>query len=175
MFTIRKIRFAHRIALAAIFVFAGGCSTVLYQATGQYEDENAQPREILLQWQSQKYYIPFVNADVDYGSVSLQAECLQDVFLDRRSDEEHGFVFVELPQDFSLAEGAPDIRIGNFRVCAKFDGGPSIEDLGKADETALQILCESRFDATFLASNLTGYPLTITRGESQRTLLCRAN
>jgi len=175
MFTNRNIHIVCCIGISSFLLFLSGCSTVLYQASGHYEDEDAQTREILLQWQAQKYHIPFVKAEVDYGSVSLQAECLPDVFLDHRSDAEHGFVFVERRQDYSLAEGAPDIMIGNFRVCAMFDGNPSIEDMSKTGDTALQILCEPRFDDAFLASNLIGYPLSIAEGESQRTLVCHSD
>jgi len=171
----RFARILNQAITVSLLLLTTGCATVLYQASGSYTDDSATSREILLQWKAQKYYIPFVEADVDYGSVSLQAECLQDVLLDHRSDAEHGFVFVELPQEFGLADGAPDYRIGNFRICATFDGGPSIEEISKADQTSLQILCESRFDAPFLASNLNGYPLTITEGDSVRTLKCRGD
>lgn len=159
--------------LLGLSVFASGCSTVLYQASGTYQDEAAQDREILVQWSAQKYYIPFVNADVDYGSVSLQAECLADVLLDHRDSEDLGFVFVERPNDFSLAEGAPDHRIGNFRVCAMFDGGPSMEEISKEDATSLLVFCEPRFPGPFLAPSLSGYQLTIDEVEAVRTLECR--
>lgn len=160
------------VALVSLAILTSGCSTVLYQASGTYEDADSQNREILLQWSAQKYYIPGVNADVDYGSVSLQAECMPDVLLDHKNDDELGFVFVELPQDYSLADGAPDHRIENFRVCAMFDGEPSIEELSKADDARLQILCEPRFPSPFLAPDLVGYRLTINEGETTRTLEC---
>jgi hypothetical protein len=166
-------RAATLLACLCLTVLTTGCSTVLYQASGTYEDDESLDREILLQWKAQKYYIPFVNADVDYGSVSLQAECLPDVLLDHKNSEEHGFVFVERPNDYSLADGAPDHRIGNNRICAKFDGNLSIEQLSKDDETRLQILCEPRFPAPFLAPNLVGYMLTITEGQIMRTLECQ--
>jgi hypothetical protein len=161
------------LAALCLAIATTGCTTVLYQASGSYEDADSENREILLQWSAQKYYIPFVNPDVDYGSVSLQAECLADVFLDHKVSGEHGFVLVERPNDFSPADGAPDIRIDNFLVCAKFDGGPSIEELSKADTARLQILCEPKFPAPFLAPNLSGYPLTIAEGRTIRTLECR--
>lgn len=164
---------ARLFALVALAILTTGCSTVLYQASGTYEDADSRDREILLQWSAQKYYIPGVNADVDYGSVSLQAECIPDVLLDHRDDAELGFVFVERTQDYSLADGAPDHRIGNFRVCAMFDGAPSIEDLSEADEARLQVLCEPRFASPFLAPDLVGYPITIDEGETTRTLECK--
>jgi hypothetical protein len=161
------------LAALCLLILTTGCSTVLYQASGSYEDAASEDREILLQWSAQKYYIPFVNPDVDYGSVSLQAECLADVFLDHKNDREHGFVFVERPNDFSPSEGAPEIRIDDFLVCAKFGGGPSIEELSTADTAKLQILCEPKFPAPFLAPSLTGYSLTIAQGKTLRTLECR--
>jgi hypothetical protein len=39
-------------------------------------------------------------------------------------------------------------------VRAFFDGGPSIEELCTADTTKLQILCEPKFPAPFLAPSL---------------------
>jgi hypothetical protein len=105
--------------------------------------------------------------------VSLQAECLADVLLDHKNSEEHGFVFVERPNDYALADDAPDYRIENDRICAMFDGNPSIEQLSKDDQTKLQILCKPRFPATFLPPNLVGYPLAIAEGEAVRKLECR--
>ena len=74
----------------------------------------------------------------------------------------------ELPED-----DAPDYRIENDRICAMFDGNPSIEQLSKDDQTKLQILCKPRFPATFLPPNLVGYPLAIAEGEAVRKLECR--
>ena len=163
--------------LVGALAFVTACSTVLYQADGQYTDDQNQSRKILLQWKAQIYYIPFVDADVDYGSVSLQAECLPDVFLDSRSNEQTGFVFVERPQDFKLAPGSPETRMGNFLVCASLASKRPISELSAADQARLQVLCEPKFNIPFLPPSQSGYELEINRAESGKkeieTLLCR--
>ena len=147
------------------------CSTVLYQASGHYVDDKAKSREILMQWEAQKYYIPFV--DANYGSVSLQAECMQDVFLDFRDNEEYGFIFIERVQDFGLATGAPDLRVDNFRVCVKSKGNRSMEEISNADDVELLVFCEPKVGDSFLPTNLDGYSLSIAQGESEETLECQ--
>ena len=159
------------LAVSLITALAG-CSTVQYQGRGHYTDPGQQSRQILLQWEAQEYYIPFIDAEVDYGSVSLQAECVPDIFLDRRDHEEHGMVFVERPQQYRLAPGAPDIRIGNFLVCAKLKGSQSLEQAGQSDSVDLLMFCESKEGLTTLPANLDGYALAITEGQAESTLLC---
>ena len=162
-----------RTLLLIWLISVAGCSTALYQASGEYIDSESRSREILLQWKAQKYYIPFVETDVDYGSISLQAECMEDVLMDHRNEEELGLVFVERPQEFRLAPGAPNYRLGNYRVCAMFEGSPSIELIIKSDQVDLLILCESKHNVPFIAATEGGYPLSISEGEEERTLLCR--
>ena len=173
MNTTRFIDLLQRIAIAGALTLVTACSTVLYQANGEYIDEQDRSRRILMQWEAQKYYIPFVNADVDTGSVSLQAECLPDVLLDFRDDEAQGFVFVERPQFFKLAAGSADVRIGNFLVCASFAGKQSIEELSDTEEARLLVLCEPKAGEPFLPPNLAGYPLRIEQAETEETLLCQ--
>lgn len=168
------IRHLSRAILVGTLVFMTACSTALYQGNGEYVDEQNKSRRILVQWEAQKYYIPFIDADVDYGSSSLQVECLPDVFLDSKSDEKHGFVFVERRQDFRLATGSPEISIGNFLVCARFDSKKPIDELSIADKARLQVLCESKFSVPFLPPNLTGYELSIDQvDKKEETLTCR--
>jgi hypothetical protein len=170
----RFIHLLQRAILVNTLLLISACSTVLYQANGEYIDEHNKNRRILVQWEAQKYYIPFVDADVDYGSTSLQVECLSDVFLDSKSDEEQGFIFVERPQDFRLAGDSPEIRIGNFLVCASFVSKLPINELSVADNARLQVLCESKFDIPFLPPSLVGYELSIDQAEiKEETLLCR--
>lgn len=157
---------------ACLIVAVAGCSTVQYQGHGQYSDASQQSREVLLQWEAQIYYIPFIDADVDYGSVSLQAECISDVLLDHRNDEEHGLVFVERPQDYRLAPGAPDFRIGNFLVCAKLKESQSLEQAGQSDSVDLLVFCESKDGLDTLPTNLDGYALEIIEAQAESTLLC---
>jgi hypothetical protein len=167
------IHLLQRATLAGTLLLMAACSTVLYQANGEYVDEQNQSRRILVQWEAQKYYIPFVDADVDYGSASLQVECMPDVFLDRKSNEEEGFVFVERAQEFKLVAGAPEIRIGNFLVCARFESKRSIEELSVADKARLQVLCESRHNIPFLPPSLEGYQLNIDQPDKkEETLTC---
>lgn len=162
----------HRAHVACLLVAVAGCSTVQFQGHGQYTDANQQSRAILLQWEAQKYYIPFIEADIDYGSVSLQAECIPDALLDRRNDEEHGLVFVERTQDFQTVPGAPDIRIGNYLVCAKLKDGQALEQLGQSDNVDLLVYCESKFGLETLPTNLEGYSLEISEVQEEATLLC---
>jgi hypothetical protein len=174
MNTQRYIHFLHRATLVGTLLLMSACSTVLYQANGEYTDEQNRSRRILVQWEAQKYYIPFVDADVDYGSTSLQVECLPDVFVDSRSDAKQGFVFVERPQDFRLAAGAPEDRIGNFLVCARFMGNVSIDELSAADKARLLVLCESKFNIPFLPPSLAGYELSVDQADGEEeTLTCR--
>ena len=161
------------VAITSLLLFTSACSTVQYQANGEYVDDQTRSRRILMQWEAQKYYIPFVDADVDYGSVSLQVECLADVFLDHRNDENQGFVFVERSQFFRLAAGAPDVRIDNFLVCASFVDNRSIEELSDAYEARLLVLCESKTEIPFLPPSLTGYALSIEQGKTEETLICQ--
>ena len=162
-----------RAVLASWVASSAGCTTALYQASGEYVDADSHSREILLQWKAQKYYIPFVNAEVDHGSISLQAECMPDVLLDHKNSKAYGLVFVERLQDYRLAPGAADYRLGNYRVCAMFDERPPIEVIGKSPEVDLLILCESKHNVPFLTANESGYPLTIAEGKEERTLSCR--
>jgi hypothetical protein len=104
----------------------------------------------------------------------LQTECIQNVFLDFRDDEKYSFVFVERAQFFRLATGAPDLRIDNFLVCAKFEGDPSIEDISGDDDVQLLVLCESKAGDSFLPPKLSGYSLSIRPGETEETLHCGA-
>lgn len=160
--------------LLLVLAFAGtGCTTTLYQARGTYSADTEPSRELMLQWEAQDYFIPFVADDVDYGSVSLQAECVLDVFLDFENHPEHGLIFKERPRDFNLAEGAPKIEVGNFIVCAKLGEGQSLAELDHGDTVALEILCESRLSGTSsLPSRPEGYALTVAEGESEETLGC---
>lgn len=160
------------ILLVSLITALAGCSTVPYRGTGHYTDSDQKSRQILLQWEAQKYYIPFMDADVDYGSVSLQAECKPDVLLDHRNHEEHGMVFVERPQQYKLAPGAPDIRIDNFLVCAKLKGSQSLEQAGQSGSVDLLVLCESKDGLATLPPTLDGYPLKISEGQAESTLLC---
>jgi hypothetical protein len=162
-----------RAILVGTLVLMTACSTVLYQANGEYIDDQNKARRIMVQWKAQEYHLPFIDADVDYGSSSLQVECLPDVFLDSRSDEKLGFVFVERPQEFRLAAGSPEKRIGNFLVCASFKSNQPIDELSIADKARLQVLCESKFDTPFLPPNLAGYELSIDQvAEKEETLTC---
>lgn len=159
------------IAFSVSLIVASGCSTVLYRANGEYIDDG-ESRRILLQWQAQKYHIPFSSATVDYGSVSLQAECIVDTFLDHHNDPDLGLIFLELPQDYNLVDGAPELRTGNYIVCAKLDGNQSIEDLISAETVELLVLCESRSNASSLPASLEGYVLTVSSGGLEETLGC---
>lgn len=163
------------ILVVGLVAVLAGCSTVLYQGHGQYADPDGKSGAILLEWKAQKYYFPFVDADVDYGSVSLQAECKPDIFLDDKEHAEHGLVFVERPQDYRLVPGAPDIRIGNFLVCAKLKGGQSLEQAGRTERIDLQVLCEAKSGLETLPANLDGYGLAVAEARTERTLLCPAN
>ena len=159
------------LACTASLVLVTGCSTVLYQANGEYFDGGTS-RRILLQWEAQEYHIPFVDANVDYGSVSLQAECVADVLLDRRDDPDLGLIFLELPQYFRLVPGAPELRVGNYLVCAKLDEEQSIEDAIGAESVQLLVLCESRTNDPFLPASLAGYALSVSSHGSEETLGC---
>lgn len=156
--------------VCTVLLLAGGCSTVLYQGTGSYSDDEGVPREILLQWSAQKYFL-FPNR-VDYGSVSLQAECVDDVFLDHRNDPTYGFIFVERPQDYRPAPGAPTLRLGNDLICAHMSDNRQLRRINRRTGARLVVLCESRTGASSLPPNLNGYVLTVDEGESQKTLLC---
>jgi len=166
---IRSLKLA--VVTGSLLLFAG-CSSVHYQASGVYTDDQAQSRKILMQWEAQEYYIPFVEAEVDYGSISLQAECMQDVFLDFRDDEKYGFIFVERAQFFKAAAGAPELRVDNYLVCARFEGNRSIEEISGADNVQLLVLCESKAGDSFLPPKVDGYSLSIRPGETEETLLC---
>lgn len=160
---------------ALVLAFVGtGCTTALYQARGTYAADTEPSRELMLQWEVQDYFIPFVANDVDYGSVSLQAECVLDVFLDSETDPEHGgLIFKERPRDFDLAEGAPRIEVDNFIVCAKLGEEQSLAELDPGDTVALEVLCENRSSgANSLPARPDGYALTVVEGESEETLGC---
>jgi len=168
-------RFIRSLKLAVVtgsLLLLAGCSSSLYQASGVYTDDQAHSRKILMQWEAQEYYIPFVEAKVDYGSISLQAECMQDVFLDYRDDEKYGFIFVERANFFKPAMGVPELHVDNFLVCAKFEGNRSIEEISGADNVRLFVLCESTAGNSFLPPKLSGYSLSIRPGETKETLHC---
>lgn len=159
---------------ALVLVIAGtGCTTALYQARGTYTGDTQPARELMLQWEAQEYLIPFVTDDVDYGSVSLQAECVLDVFLDFENHPELGLIFKERSGDFRLVEDAPEIPVGNFIVCAKLAEGQSLADLDPGDTVQLQVFCESRFDSgSSLPASLDGHKLDVAKAETETTLGC---
>ena len=145
------------------------CSTKQYHAAGQYTDATGADRKIILQWKSQEYYFPLVEAEVDYGSVSLQAECLNNVLLDYENHAQYGLVFKERVQDFQLVENAPIIKIGNYIVCAKLKKGMQLKDMLLGDAVILDVYCESKFsDTPSLQANLNGYHLVIKEGETKK-------
>ena len=167
-------RFRNRfttLAILALLAILTGCSTVLYQANGEYI-EGESSRRILLQWEAQRYHIPFIDTAVDYGSVSLQVECMEDLLLDHKSDPNLGLVFLELPQDYRLVVDAPELRAGNHLICAKLNDNQSIEDLIGAETVKLLILCESRFNSLFIPASLEGYSLNVSSGGLEETLGC---
>lgn len=157
-----------------VLAFAGtGCTTVLYQARGTYTDDAESSRELMLQWEAQDYFIPFLADDVDYGSASLQAECVLDVFLDFENHPEHGLIFKERPRDFELVENAPRIEVGNFIVCAKLGSGQSLAELEPGETVELQVFCERRAGPeSTLPASVGGYRLVVIEAETETTLGC---
>lgn len=77
-------------------------------------------------------------------------------------------------QDFRLAAGSPQVRLGNFLVCARFASKRSIDELSAADSARLQVLCESKFNIPFLPPNLPGYELSVDQADKKEVILtCR--
>ena len=163
-----------RILFALIIVFAvAGCTNAIYQGRGSFQDEMGNNRTVLLQWKAQKYYIPFIKKDVDYGSVSLQAECIENLMLDYENNKEYGLVFKERAQFYNLVEGAPDIKLGNFIVCAKLTDSRELGKLGENDLTRLGVFCVAKQgEPAILPPNIEGYPLQIAEGDEEITLIC---
>jgi len=163
-----------RILFALIIVFSiAGCTNAIYQGRGSFQDEMGNSRTVLLQWKAQKYYIPFIKKDVDYGSLSLQAECIDNLLLDYENNKEYGLVFKERPQFYKLIEGAPNIRLGNFIVCAKLNDNRRLGELHENDLTRLGVFCEAKpGEPAILPPNIEGYPLQIAEGDKEITLIC---
>jgi len=149
------------------------CSTQIYQAMGKYEDGSGIDRRVLIQWKAQKYYIPLVSPEIDYGSVSFQAECIQDVFLDHDNHTEFGLIFKERAQEFRRIENAPIINVGNYIVCAKLKNNESLSDIKVGDDVKLEVLCEAKSTLTpMLQANLDGYQLKTSEVDTELVLGC---
>lgn len=155
-------------AVLLLLAFTSGCTNIIYQGQGFYLDQQEQEKQVVLQWKAQKYYIPFIPNKVEYGSVSLQAECIDDLLLDHVNHEQHGLIFLERPNDFSLAQGSPEIRIDNYIVCAQLQGGISLADMSIGDELEFLVYCEAKDeDSPILPVNLDGYGLQVLEMKSE--------
>ncbi len=158
-----------QIAVVALILISG-CSSVNYQGRGAYMTKENKERELLLQWKAQKYYIPFMSNDIDYGSYSFQEECRPNVLQDRVEGDKYGFAFKEREQNFTVVAGSP-IKVGNHIICAKTKDDVPLGDIKAGDTILFQILCESRRGAPITPANMEGYPLAVT--ESTKELKCR--
>lgn len=164
----------YKIFIALLIAFlVSGCSTKIYQAKGEYQDSSGVDRSVLIQWKAQKYYLPLVAPDVDYGSVSFQAECIRDVFLDHVNHTQYGLIFKERIQEFRRVENAPKINVGNYIVCAKLKENKSLSDIAVGDDVRLQVLCEAKSTTTpMLRADLDGYVLRAREVDKEQVLGC---
>lgn len=154
-----------------VVLFLSGCTSVIYQGRGHYPANQPQSKEVMLQWKAQKYYIPFFTNQVDYGSVSVQAEKIPDLFLDYENHQEYGLVFKERRQDFRLIDQAPEIRIGNYIVCAKLKDRKTLDDVQDRDVVTMLVFCEPKPGAPeIVPPTLEGYKLDIMESKKEENL-----
>lgn len=159
--------------LAALVLLTSACANQTFQGTGKYKDETGAEKKVLLEYKAQVYYIPLVDSQVDYGSISLKAQCISNDLLDGKNNKEHGLVFLERPQQFKLIEGAPNLRLNNFIVCAKLKNGDSLEGVSSGDTITLATYCEAKNDNTpIIPANIEGYVLAITTIDEVKPLPC---
>ena len=159
--------------LSFLFVFVvSGCSTSIYHGKGDYVDSAGKNREILLEWMAQDYWL--LDNDVDYGSISLQVECMNDVLLDGTVTQEYGLVFKERSQDFTVVLPMQKIKINNFIICAKFGDKGTLEELDEGDTENLEVYCKAKPGVgEMLPVNQVGYTLSISKNEKKLPpLLC---
>lgn len=153
-------------------ILFSGCSSISYKAEGKYMPEENIERTLLLQWKAQKYYIPFMNNEVDYGSVSFQEECRKNTLLDHEINKDYGLIFKERPQDFKVVESAERIRLGNYIVCAKLKNNSSLDTV-KEGNISFQILCEAKSGVPPITPvNLDGYKLKVREAAEHISLSC---
>lgn len=160
---------------AGLVLLTTGCANHNFEGTGNYVDENGAEKKVVLAYKAQVYYIPFVNSEVDYGSISLKAQCIDNDLLDGKNNDEHGLVFLERPQQYKLAEGAPSIRVGNYRVCAQLKSGESLEQINSGDTVTLSTYCQAKNNnPAIIPANVEGYMLTVNTVDEVKPLPCNS-
>ncbi len=159
--------------IAGLLSLTASCSNKIFQGHGQYNDDTGKTRAILLQWKAQTYHIPFIDAEVDYGSVSLQTECFKGGLLDHENNSQYGLIFKERPQDFKVVANAPKIKVGNFIVCAKLKKGLSLPQLNPGDSVTIETFCAAKPGIEpIMAANPEGYTLAIKVSEKETSIDC---
>jgi len=153
-----------------VVLLISGCSSVSYQARGVYNTEENKERELLLQWKAQKYYIPFLGNDIDYGSYSFQEECRPNVLQDTVDGDQYGFAFKERGQNFTVISGTP-IQVGNHIICAKTKDDMTLSEIKSGDELLFEVLCKARRMAPITPAGI--YTLKVTESEEAGKLECR--
>jgi hypothetical protein len=150
------------IAMASLLTLMSACSNQSFKGEGQYLDASGKKRNISLEYKAKVYYIPFINADVDYGSISLTAECLTNSLRDTKVDKQFGLVFIEPTQYFEWGSKQPKLKIGRHLVCAKFINNHAISTAGNGDNVRLQTFCSAKSPSQIiLPVNDQGYNLVI--------------
>ncbi len=154
--------------VAGLIFLTAACSNQTFKGQGQYVDASGVSRAIVLQYTAQVYHIPFLNADVDYGSISLRAECLTSSLLDSKIDPELGLVFTESTQNFTWVGKQDKIKIGHHLVCAKLENSQAIFTAKAGDSLVLQTFCKAKNSAVpILPANPKGYTLVISAEDEE--------
>ena len=154
------MKFIKIISIASLLGVMTACSNHTFQGHGQYVDAAGVNRDIVLEYKTQVYYIPFVENDI--GSVSLTAECLKNSLQDSEINETYGLIFKESTQDFTWAVAQPKIKVGRHLICAKLKNEKALLTATVGNKVVLQTFCEAKNSALpILPVNEQGYTLVI--------------